>query len=231
MSFNNNNGGNNVVQQQQQQQSQQSQQQQHLFMNPQTENLQQLYTLVQELVEQINQNKKQKAQILNKIDTLSNHINREPEKIKENYKKDIIEFNNFLDMKIGSYSSQGHSIKGIHKVTENGDSDKDGVEILKLQNKKLKELLESEQRETLRSFEILGLHEEGFHKIVGALRSDIINYRKAVLAMVSGKFQNEVIPKENTEFEVYMDNIDDFQKLLKISELYRTILKILNSNA
>ena len=226
----NNNHGGQFSNQQQQQQQQHPPQQMQLFMNPQTENLQQLYTLINDLMVHIEQNKKQKALVLHKIDTLSNHLNRDPEKMKESYQKDIVEFDNFLKGKVGTYTMKVNNLGKHQKVEMRKDgSDTSSIEVLKRQNLQLKELLKQEQGDTLQSFNVLGIHEEGIHRIIKALRCDIIDHKKRVHDIVSNKFQNEVVPKEDMEFEAYMENMEDFQKYLKISELCRTLLRTLNT--
>ena len=230
MSFSNNNNHGGQFSNQQQQQQQHPPQQMQLFMNPQTENLQQLYTLINDLMIHIEQNKKQKALVLHKIDTLSNHLNRDPEKMKEDYQKDIVEFNNFLKGKVGTHTMKVNNLGKNEKVEKKRDtSDTSGIEILKRQNLQLKELLKQEQSETLLSFNVLGIHEEGIHKIIKALQCDTIDHKRRVHDIVSNKFRTEIVPKEDMEFEAYMENIYNFQKYLKISELCRTLLRTLNS--
>lgn len=225
LSNNNNHGGQFSNPQQQQHPPQQTQ----LFMNPQTENLEQLYRLVDDLLTSIDQNKKQKALVLHKIDTLSSHINRDPEKMKENCEKDIVEFDNFIKGKVGTYTIKMNNMEQNDKVDKaRVTDDTTAIEILKKQNLQLKGLLKQEQSEALQSFDVLRIHENGIHRIIKALQCDLIDHKRRVYDIVSNKFHKEVVPKEDMEFETYMENIDDFQKYLKISELCRTLLRTLN---
>ncbi|KAG0655414.1 hypothetical protein C6P45_002995 [Maudiozyma exigua] len=224
-SINNNHGGQFSNPQQQQHPPQQTQ----LFMNPQTENLEQLYRLVDDLLTSIERNKRQKALVLHKIDTLSSHINRDPEKMKENYEKDIVEFDNFIKGRVGTYTIKINNMEQDEKVDEaSATDDTTAIKILKRQNLQLKELLKQEQSEALQSFDVLRIHEEGIQTIIKALQCDLIDHKRRVYDIVSNKFHKEVVPKEDMEFKTYMENIDDFQKYLKISELCRTLLRTLN---
>ena len=207
----------------------QHQPQQQLFMNPQTENLDQLYSLVGNLVELIQENKKHKSSILSKVDTLSSRINRDPEKRRENYEGDMAVFQNFINGSIGSYSTSGRLSKEVDQIDIGCSADENEDAIVQRQNMQLRTILEEEQKLTLRSVKELSYHEGGFHDIIRALRCDVLNHRKLVLDITKRKFHKELTPKEDEEFFQYMDNIDNFDQLLRISEIFRTLLMLLNS--
>lgn len=209
-------------------QNSQVNQEQQLFMNPQAENLQQMYNLVGTLMEQLDENKKQKAKILQKIDTLSDSLNRDPDKRRELYQKDMVIFEKFLDRENSSHTAK-HDMRMPCTLDRKIDgSEMNSFQKFKQQNEQLKNILEAERFSTFENFEKLKIHEEGFHRIVISLRQDIENYRSSVLNIVTRNFNNVIVPREDLEFEIYMDNIDNFDKLIEVANVYRALLKLLN---
>lgn len=226
MSFNTASGGQQPMHHPQQQQQQQQQQ---LFMNPQTENLDQLYSLVGTLVALVQENKKHKASILSKVDMLSTRINRDPEKVKESYEGDKAVFQNFINGSIGSYSTSAKLNRTDDQLSTDQSEDDTDEEIVLKQNTQLNAILKDEQMATLNSVKALSYHEEGFHDIIRALRCDVLNHRKLVLEIARKKFNGDLVPKEDDEFGKYMENVDNFDQLLKLSEVFRSLLKLLNT--
>lgn len=204
-------------------QQQQQQQQQQLFLSPQAENLTHLYSLVEKLITQLNENKLQKQKIVHSIDTLSNKLSRDPEKRRDGYRRDMVIIDKFLQRK---HQSNGRS--NSIEFSEDLAAEERDLEELRLQNKKLLELLDKSKKKTGEMFQLLKYHEDAFNEVVKALRQDIVRYRSSLLRLVKGKFESELIPLTDAEFNAYIRNIENYNLLLDISEIYRLLAGVLD---
>ena len=102
------------------------------------------------------------------------------------------------------------------------------MEELRLQNKKLLELLDKSKKKTGEMLQLLKYHEDAFNEVVKALRQDIVRYRSSLLRLVKGKFESELIPLTDAEFNAYIGNIENYNLLLDISEVYRLLAGVLD---
>lgn len=201
-----------VSQQQLQQKQQQQHAQQQLYMSPQTENLRQMYLLVHKLSGQLQANKTQKQKLLSNIDILSEQLNKgknnDPREAADEH--DLVIFNRFLET------------RGITSRMR----ERDDLTTLREQNKELKRILSEKVSYNKKTLELLEDHEDGLTEIVSMLRDDVFKYYKTFTERVRKSIQTEMIPLEDAEFTLYLENIDDIQQLMDISAVYRSLLRI-----
>ncbi|CCK68976.1 Far7p KNAG_0B05430 [Huiozyma naganishii CBS 8797] len=191
-------------------------QRQQVCMSPQNENLQYMYHLIETLRNQLIENRDQKNSILKSIGTLSTRLERDPERKRESNEKDIIIFKEFL-----ARNKTGQGSQPIPKCEE------DRTKYLALQNKHLRELLGKKTLETEASLQLLNHHESMFAEVVKHLREDIANFHSMVRLQVKSGIGNKLLPLEDEEFKIYLENTEDLQKLFELSKLYRALLKLL----
>lgn len=192
---------------------QQQQQQQPLYMSPQAENLSQMYLLVEKLVKQLQANRQEKQRVLWNVDVLARQLNKKSES--DFGKNDIVLFNRFL-------SQRAQPSVEDTRADLNDSRDK----VLELQNERLRKVLEDKRtlnRETMR---LLREHEDGLEQVVTLLRGDVMRYHQMFIRRVQKKFNEEMIPREDHEFELYLDNVKEVQELMDISKLYRVLLRL-----
>lgn len=204
---------------------QQQQQSQQLYMSPQTENLTQMYILVDKVVNQLKVNKLQKQKLLWNIDRLSTQLNKQILKQPvdcNNNKNDIVLFNRFLDQRVNLSEKDNEICELDHKGSENDTA----ISILRRQNSQLKKTLEAKLNLNKETFDVLRVHEDCLSEVVAMLRDDVIKYHEISITKVRNKFHEEMIPKEDEEFKTYLENAQDIQKLISISQTYRSLLRL-----
>ena len=114
------------------------------------------------------------------------------------------------------------------KFSEDLSAEEQDLMELRLQNKKLLGLLDKSKKKTDEMFQLLKYHEDAFNEVVKALRQDIVRYRSSLLGLVKGKFESELVPLTDAEFNAYIGNIENYNLLLDISEIYRLLLGVLD---
>ncbi|CAL9728100.1 factor arrest protein 7 [Monosporozyma unispora] len=206
-----NNGGRQILQQTNPVASQNQ-----LYMSQQNENLEYLYSLIKQLMVQTKHNQQLKDNILESIDTLSNKLNRDPEKKSDNIKKDIFLFELFLSR--NSLNSQNGA---VNEDTQNESND--DLSNLKLQNERLHELLRIRKDISFYSVNTLKHHENGLSEVINLLRNDILQYQTSTLEQIRAEFTNILLAHEDSEFKQYLSSIEGIQKVFDIIKLYKTV--------
>lgn len=204
-------------QQSSQQHAQHQQQQQQLYMSPQTENLNQMYLLVDKLAKQLRHNKVRKQRLLTNIDTLSTQLNKEAGAKSKAAKPDepqsaITLFKRFLEAR--------DTFVDVKK------DDHDDIALLRAQNESLKKVLKDKIYYNKMTLGLLEDHEDGLTTVVAMLREDVFQYYTQFTQRVRQRMEQEAIPSEDAEFSLYLHNIRDVQKLMDISALYRLLLRM-----
>lgn len=192
---------------------------QQLYMTPQSENLTHLYKLLEQLIQQLATNNEKKENILVAVDTLSNRVNSSEISVNDHYSSSARLIQQFLDR--------------IDPVPDSQSSkDKNRVEeTLRQQNKQLKEILLNSQSITRESYDILKYHEECLHEVIGHLRADILKDQRKVVNEIRTRFNKDVKALEDIEFQSYIDNVNEIQKLMDISYVYRTLLRLVTQTS
>lgn len=199
----------------------QQQQSQQLYMSPQIENLSYMYSLVEKLMDQLQTNKQKKKQLLWDVDVLSKQLSQRFNKREVEGKDDpdVVIFQKFLNER--------------DNLPDGDDSDKqdfeegaDRLTILKRQNELLKRVFESKTRLNGDTLSLLHYHEDALNEIVGHLRSDVLKSHEVFIEKVREKFEGEMIPKEDEEFGVYLANVEEMQKIMDFSNVYRLLLRL-----
>ncbi|CCF57319.1 hypothetical protein KAFR_0C03270 [Kazachstania africana CBS 2517] len=198
----------------QQQLRQEQQVQQQLFLSPQTENLGELHRLVKKLVGQLEENKIQKEIIVRNVDSLSSQLQKAGAS-----DGDIAIFNVFLNER---------KIENKYLPHTQDTADNDDLIRLRSQNNSLKKLLVMNTSKLNDTFRLLNYHTEAFNVVVNKLRQDIITNRNGSLVKIKTKFNEEVATLEDEEFKSYINNIQEFDKLKDLLELYKLLLKSLD---
>ncbi|CCE91023.1 Far7p TDEL_0C01340 [Torulaspora delbrueckii] len=193
------------------------QQQQPLYMSPQTENLSQMYVLVDRLVRQLQANRKEKEQVLRKVDVLSKQLNKQSPA--EEGKNDAVLFDRFLSQRVAL------SQKDINETA----NDSDTVKILQRQNEQLRKVLGAKTNLNKETMDVLRVHEDALEQVVALLRDDVANSHQSFVNRVRSKLNDELIPLEDKEFSLYLDNINDVEQLIQVSEIYRSVLRLSDS--
>ncbi|GAV54877.1 hypothetical protein ZYGR_0AS02000 [Zygosaccharomyces rouxii] len=219
--------GSDVRQQEQRQLGQsgqviQQQQPQQLYMSPQTENLNYMYSLVRKLMNQLQTNKEKKKQLLWDVDVLSKQLSQKFNKseIKGKDDLDVVIFQNFLNERGGVLDADDDDDK------QDSDAGENRLIILKKQNEQLRKIFESKTRLNGDTLSLLNYHEDALNEIVRHLRVDVLRSHEVFIEKVREKFNGEMIPKEDAEFRVYLENVEEIQKLMDLSNTYRTLLRI-----
>lgn len=193
------------------------QQQQPLYMSPQTENLSQMYVLVDRLVRQLQANRKEKEQVLRKVDVLSKQLNKQSPT--EEGKNDAVLFDRFLSQRVAL------SQKDIDETA----NDSDTVKILQRQNEQLRKVLGAKTNLNKETMDVLRVHEDALEQVVALLRDDVAKSHQSFVNRVRSKLNDELIPLEDKEFSLYLDNINDVEQLIQVSEIYRSVLRLSDS--
>lgn len=203
----------------------QQQQPQQLYMSPQTENLNYMYTLVGKLIDQLQTNKQKKKQLLWDVDVLSKQLNQKFNKSERKGKDDldVVIFQNFLNERNSLLDVEDENAK------QNSVLEESRLIILKRQNKRLRKIFESKAKLNGDTLSLLYYHEDALNEIVRHLRSDVLKSHEFFIEKVRGKFKSEMIPKEDTEFREYLKNVGEIQKLMDFSDAYRTLLRLCDS--
>ena len=206
------------------QQQQQQQQQQQVYMSPQAENLNHMYSLVNKLVLQLRKNQAEKTKILQNVDVLSGSLNRyEKSEQSHDTTDNIALFNRFLEQR------GRDTIMGEEQVSDGIEEDREDeamLETLKRQNAKLRETLEASKQTTFESMDLLKYSENSLKHVVAQLRENTLMYHEETIKLVRQKFQMETVPSEDKEFKIYMENVNDLQELADISNTYRLLLRL-----
>lgn len=207
--------------------SQQPQQPQQLFMSPQTENLSYMYSLVQKLTEQLKTNKEKKEQLLWEVDILSKQLSSRFKKPQTaaGVDFDVVIFQKFLDQRNNLIEKGTDEDKSGFYPCEGADSGT-RIAVLKRQHKELAKVLDSKTKLNTDTFSLLTYHEDGLVEIVRHLRAEVLQSHENFIKKVRNKFTGEMILKEDEEFKVYLENIEEVQKLIDISTAYRLLLRL-----
>lgn len=195
------------------QQHQQQQQQQPLYMSPQTENLNQMYVLVERLVNQLQANRKEKERVLRNVDVLSKQLNSHLPS--EKGRNDAVLFDRFLSQRVAL------SDKDLSETTSANTT-----KALQRQNEQLRRVLDAKKNLNAETMGVLRVHEDALEQVVALLREDVARYHQSFVDRVRDKLNTELIPLEDKEFSLYWDNINDVQQLIQLSEIYRSLLRL-----
>lgn len=205
-------------------QQQQQQQQQQVYMSPQAENLNHMYSLVNKLVRQLRENQAEKAKILKNVDVLSDNLNKyEKSEQPNDTTNNIALFNRFLEQRGGSAITEEEQLSDDLKENR---KDEVMIEVLRSQNSKLRETLEASKQTAFESIDLLYYSEDSLNYVVAQLRENVLVYHEETIKSIRQKFQMETIPLEDEEFKMYLENVNDIQKLTDISHTYRLLLRL-----
>ncbi|KAM3161173.1 Far7p [Lachancea thermotolerans] len=189
--------------------------QQVLFMSPQAENLEYLYSLMNKVSQQMSQNKLKRAELLREIDVLVNEVNRTSIRPRPN-NPNIAVISNFLKQR------NVH----IENPTEAQVEDERELQCLRQQNAALKSMLKDKCSTNNETLALLKVHETYLSDVVSLLRADVLTYHQELIRMCRSLYQEQVCSLEDNEFKEYMENISDFQELLDVSEIFRLLLRL-----
>lgn len=224
--------------QQQQQVGQGSQvgqqhQPQQLYMSPQTENLNYMYSLVDKLIDLLKKNKQKKESLIWDVDVLSKQLskrfNNRELKGKDDF--DVVIFQKFLDQRDNVLGDEHVSDKDSDSddIPQNCDTEEDRLTMLRRQNQQLQKILDSKTRLNDDTLSLLDYHEDALNEIVRHLRLDVLKSHEVFIEKIREKFNHEMVPKEDEEFKVYLENIKEVQKLMDLSHAYRLLLRLCDS--
>lgn len=207
---------------------QQPPQPQQLFMSPQTENLSYMYNLVDRLIEQLKKNKRKKEQLLWDVDILSKQLSR---KFKKSASPayddfDVVIFEKFLNQRHNSIEKKIRQSEDGKPKSGNRTDAVDKIVVLRRQNEELRKVLDSKIKLNVDTFSLLNYHEDALTEIVRFLRTDVLQSHELFIKKVRNKFNDEMISKEDKEFKIYLENIEEVQKLIDFSHAYRLLLRV-----
>ncbi|CUS22671.1 LAQU0S06e03334g1_1 [Lachancea quebecensis] len=189
--------------------------QQVLFMSPQAENLEYLYSLMNKISRQMSQNKYKRAELLREIDVLVNEVNRNSTRPKPS-DPNVAVISNFLKQR------NVHIENPIKAQIE----DEEELQCLRQQNAALKSMLKDKCSTNNETLALLKVHESFLSDVVSLLRNDVLTYHQELIRMCRSLYHEQVCALEDNEFKEYMENINDFQELLEVSEIYRLLLRL-----
>ncbi|SCU85050.1 LANO_0C03202g1_1 [Lachancea nothofagi CBS 11611] len=190
--------------------------QQVVFMSPQAENLEYLYSLVDKISQQMTENKLKRAELLREIDVLVNESNRLSSK-KQPQDSNLPVIANFLKQR-NVY---------VKDVTHHSDNQDDvELECLRRQNSLLKAMLRDKCSNNNETLALLKVHEGYLSDVVSLLRRDVLSYHQALIGRCRALYEERVCMLEDEEFRRYMENISDIQELMEISEIFRLLLRL-----
>lgn len=171
---------------------------------------------------QLQTNKEKKKQLLWDVDVLSKQLSQKFNKseIKGKDDLDVVIFQNFLNERGGVLDADDDDDK------QDSDAGENRLIILKKQNEQLRKIFESKTRLNGDTLSLLNYHEDALNEIVRHLRVDVLRSHEVFIEKVREKFNGEMIPKEDAEFRVYLENVEEIQKLMDLSNTYRTLLRI-----
>ncbi|SCU80387.1 LAME_0B02894g1_1 [Lachancea meyersii CBS 8951] len=190
--------------------------QQVVFMSPQTENLDYLYSLVDRVSQQMTENKKKRAALLREIDVLVNEVNRSSLK-KPPRDTDFEVISSFLKQR---------NIQVQEPVTHRSRSDAEEIENLREQNSVLKSMLQEKSNNNNEMLTLLKVHEGCLSDVVSLLRRDVLSYHQGLINKCRELYQDRICVLEDEEFKEYMENVTDVQELLDMSEIFRLLLRM-----
>lgn len=178
-----------------------------------------MYLLVDKLVKQLQTNREEKERILRNVDVLSKQLNKQPPA--ESGRTDAVLFDRFLSQRV-TLSEEDK--------TDTADA-ADMVKVLKRQNEQLHKVHDAKVNLNRETMDVLRVHEDSLEQVVALLREDVAEYHKSFFSRVQNKLSKELIPLEDKEFSLYMDNVNDTQQLIQVSELYRYLLRLAEEDA
>ena len=108
-------------------------------------------------------------------------------------------------------------------------NDSDTVKILQRQNEQLRKVLGAKTNLNKETMDVLRVHEDALEQVVALLRDDVANSHQSFVNRVRSKLNDELIPLEDKEFSLYLDNINDVEQLIQVSEIYRSVLRLSDS--
>ncbi|AET40517.1 Far7p Ecym_6125 [Eremothecium cymbalariae DBVPG len=181
-----------------------------MFMNPQTENLKNLYDLVQNLSELLNKNKQERNKLLREIDVLANRMHQSVSP--KDYAKDVRVFDIFLKRR--GIECEGNGEEGIN------------LEYVWEQNKRLRAVLDQKSMLNRETSRLLGYHENSLAQVVKLLRDDVFKYHIELIEKCRRVFNEKVCQIEDLEFKAYIENISDIQDLINMSKVYQSLLRL-----
>ncbi|KAH3903216.1 Far7p SCDLUD_000835 [Saccharomycodes ludwigii] len=195
--------------------------QQILYMNPQTEDLTQLYELMNNLKSVLSDNEKRRNNVLKGIDLLSYTLMREQDKEgtsnvnNKTFQRDINNFDLFI-------KNCGKKPTIVKSTTDTLNSD--SLFTLTQQNKQLKEILEITESENNQYVHVLSMYNNGLSDIIKLLRTKIYRQNIELYSKLSQTFKTQLFDKQDIITMEYLNGIDDYTILLEISDLYRALL-------
>ncbi|CEP63964.1 Far7p LALA0_S09e06480g [Lachancea lanzarotensis] len=190
--------------------------QQMVFMSPQTENLDYLYSLVEKVSHQMTENKKKRAELLRGIDVLVNEVNRTSSKT-EPPDMNWAVISNFL-------KQRNIQVDDIPAMTQHNGSGE--MECLREQNRILKQMLGEKQSNNNEMLLLLKVHEGCLRDVVSLLRRDVLSYHHELILKCRQLYKDRICVLEDEEFQHYMNNVSDVQELLDVSEIFRLLLRL-----
>lgn len=189
--------------------------QQVLFMSPQTENLEYLYSLMDRISQQMTGNKKKRADLLREIDVLVNEVNRSGNKQRA-HDPNVGVIRNFLK----------HRNVDLEEITEPNDEEDKELRQLRMQNTELKKMLVDKCHSNNETLSLLKVHENYLSDVVSLLRRDVLSYHQELIGKCRLLYEDRVCTLEDSEFKAYMENISDLQELLDVSQVFRMLLRV-----
>ncbi|AAS52391.2 AEL293Cp [Eremothecium gossypii ATCC 10895] len=177
-----------------------------IFMNPQTENLQNLYELVEKLARQLNKNKEQRQRLLREVDVLASKAQR--------------------GLGTSDFRKDARVVEEFLKRRGAGTGGGDGVESLRAQNSRLRALLAEKQCNNDATLGLLAHHENSLALVVRLLREDVFQHHAALVARCRRAFNERLCAAEDSEFRAYLENATSLQALIDISRVYQALLRL-----
>ncbi|SCU82884.1 LAMI_0C01244g1_1 [Lachancea mirantina] len=187
--------------------------QQVVFMNPQAESLDCLYSLAGRLTRQLAENKAKRDKLLRDIDVLAREVNVRAEDQGEVKDENIPVINAFLQRRN----------KNIYEW--DGETN-NKVDVLRQQNVALREMLNKKKESNLETMALLKLHEKSLIDVVAVLREDVLSYHQELLEKCRSLYERRVFQAEDTEFRQYMENVKDVEQLMDLSKIFRALLRL-----
>ncbi|SCU81923.1 LAFA_0C07998g1_1 [Lachancea sp. 'fantastica'] len=194
---------------------------QMVFMSPQTENLDYLYSLVDKVSQQMTENKNKRAELLREIDVLVNEVNRTSSK-KAPRDTNWAVISNFLKQRNIQVDDTA--------MTQSNRSEAFEVEKLQKQNQILKAMLEEKRGNNNEMLALLKVHEGCLSDVVSLLRRDVLSYHQGLISKCRELYEDRICVLEDEEFKQYMRNVSDVQELLDMSEIFRLLLRMTESS-
>ncbi|SCU90799.1 LADA_0F06480g1_1 [Lachancea dasiensis] len=190
--------------------------QQVIFMNPQTENLEYLYSLVRKIAQQMKENKLKRNDLLKEIDVLVKEVNSsQPKSGMRDPNLSVI--SNFLKQRDID----------VEDRRQRSDTTSDPeLACLQEQNAILRKMFQEKCCYNNETLALLKVHEEYLAEVVSLLRGDVLSYHQSLVEKCREIYDGRLCLLEDEEFGHYIGGIDNLQELLEISEIFRGLLRL-----